>query len=70
MSPPVSAASSDSFQLRTWLEATLYRVMQFNSTLPPMTETTRIVHNTHNKTLPRSDDWIDIRMRFGPCFPD
>src|SRR5436190_11650840 len=62
MSPPVSAASSDSFQLRTWLEAALYRVMQFRSTFPPMSETTRIVHKTHSNTLPRATVRCEIRI--------
>ncbi|PYL94476.1 MAG: hypothetical protein DME28_05110 [Verrucomicrobia bacterium] len=62
MSPPVSAASSDSFQLRTWLETTLYRVMQLRSTFPPMSETTRIVHKTHNSTLPGATVRCEIRI--------
>src|SRR6266403_1502146 len=54
MSPPASAAKSDSFQLRTWLEETLKRTVQLRSTLAPMSEIIRIAHNAQMSTLPCS----------------
>src|SRR4051812_17632329 len=54
MSPPASAAMSESFQLRTWLDETLKRVVQLRSTLAPMSERIRIAPNAQISTLPCS----------------
>src|ERR1044071_233807 len=54
MSPPASAAISESFQLRTWLDETLKRVVQLRSTLAPIRERIRIAPNAQISTFPSS----------------